>query len=419
MDTVTEHEMAVAMALHGGVGIIHRNCEVDYQAHEVELAKNSQNGFIMQPACVTPDTTVGEVGAMPYTAFPVTETGKVGGKLLGIITSRDVDFVDDRKSAKCSDVMTPLDALVTVKHGISLADARQVVLDSKKGKIPVVSADGNLVALITRSDIVHNQEFPNASKSLDSDQLLVGAACGVEESDRPRVDALANAGVDLIVLDAPQGHSQSQLEQLAYCKATYPKIDVICGNVVTEKQVRALVEAGADGIRVGMGSASVSTGQLVKAVGRAQVSAIYHTARVASELGVPVIADGGIANSGCMAKALSVGASCVMMGSLLAGTEESPGQYFFQDGMRLKKYRGTSSLDAIRGDPKSPKFPHAAGGGAAFTAPKIGLGVSGSVVDKGSVTRFIPYLEQSLRHGLQDMGANAIDKLHDMTRNKR
>ena len=214
MDTVTESSMAIAMALQGGIGIIHRQCDLEYQVAEVRKVKKHRNGFITDPVCVGPDVTVAEVDKMKYTAVPVTDSGEVGGKLLGIVTSRDIDFLEDR-TVSVSSVMTPVDKMTTAKAGLSLEEARAFVKDSKKGKVPVVNEGGELAALISRKDIVANAEFPDASKSLnDEEQLLVGAACGVEVEDRERLRALVEAGVDVIVLDAPQGHSASQIEQL-------------------------------------------------------------------------------------------------------------------------------------------------------------------------------------------------------------
>ena len=243
MDTVTEHSMATAMALQGGMGVIHRNCTVEYQCGEVRSTKAHQNGFISNPMCVGPESTIEDLDALTYTAFPVTDTGAVGGKLLGIVTSRDIDFVVDRKS-RCADVMTKFSDMVTVEEGITLDEARKVVVASKKGKVPVVNASGDIVSMISRRDIVLQQDFPDASQN-KKEQLLVGAACGVDQpDDRERLDALAAMGVDVVVLDATQGHSTAQIEQLNYCKRAFPDIDVIAGNVVTEKQVRQRAGGG-------------------------------------------------------------------------------------------------------------------------------------------------------------------------------
>ena len=252
MDTVTEHSMATAMALQGGMGVIHRNCTVEYQCGEVRSTKAHQNGFISNPMCVGPESTIEDLDALTYTAFPVTDTGAVGGKLLGIVTSRDIDFVVDRKS-RCADVMTKFSDMVTVEEGITLDEARKVVVASKKGKVPVVNANGDIVSMISRRDIVLQQDFPDASQN-KKEQLLVGAACGVDQpDDRERLDALAAMGVDVVVFDATQGHSTAQIEQLNYCKRAFPDIDVIAGNVVTETQVRRRAASGVRRVRDGWG----------------------------------------------------------------------------------------------------------------------------------------------------------------------
>jgi len=247
-----------------------------------------------------------------------------------------------------------------------------------------------------------NRDYPQAVKDFTTKKLMVGAAIGMSEDDKARAQMLVEEGCDLLVLDSRQGDSVEQVEMLQWLKANCPKVDVMAGNVVTPKQMKRLIRAGADAIRVGMGVGSVSTTQQVKAVGRPQCSAIYHCARYGKKYGIPIVADGGIANTGCAIKALTLGASAVMMGSLLAGTDESPGEYFFQDGLRLKHYKGLSSLETIAPQPKEEKH-----------FPPIAQGVSGAVVDKGAISRYIPYMCQSVRHGFQDMGTTSIGKVHE------
>jgi IMP dehydrogenase len=408
MDTVTEHEMATAMALQGGLGVIHCHLSVEKQVEQINRVKRYKNGFILDPICAGPSDTLLELDRIAsergVTGIPVTSTGKVGGELLGIITSRDSDFVKDR-SAPVTSIMTVRSDLTTTTQDCTLEEAHKLMADSRKGKLPVVDSAGNLTALIARADLLKQRNFPHATKSPKDGSLLVGAAVEPGEEERPRVDALVAAGVDVIVVDSKQGDSRAQLEMIRFIKGKYgDDVDVIGGNAVTVTQIRHLIDAGVDGIRVGMGAGTISTAQLVKAVGRAQISAVYHTSKIAKEHGVPVIADGGIANTGCAIKALAMGASCVMMGSLLAGTEESPGEYFFRDGMRLKQYRGMASREAILGR----------GGARANRRQKMHAhGVSGTVMDKGSINLFIPYMTQSIRHGFQDIGAQSIEDIHE------
>mmetsp|Transcript_23566 Transcript_23566/g.37537 ORF Transcript_23566/g.37537 Transcript_23566/m.37537 type:complete len:518 (-) Transcript_23566:45-1598(-) len=419
MDTVTEHQMAIAMALHGGIGFIHRSNTIAEQAEEVRLVKRYKSGFIMEPFCLSPNNTIADVDKMTeekgFTAVPITQDGQQHSKLVGMVTSRDVDFMEDRTKI-LSDIMTKRSDLVTLDEGCTLESANRMVRESKKGRIPVVDASDNLISLVSRKDLLKNRDFPNASKDPVTEQLLVGASVstGNELEAKERLAALVKAGVDVVAFESRQPDSSNELELIKFAKQTYPNLQVIGGNVVTISQLDQLIDAGVDAIRVGMGVASVATGQLVKAVGRPQMSAVFYTSRHAAAKGIPVIADGGIANSGCAIKALALGASCVMMGSLLAGTEESPGQYYFQDGLRLKKYRGNNSRDALRtemGDGSQLSSHHQSSG-----SPLVSTGVSGAVVDKGSVSRFLPYVAQSIRHGLQDMGSRSVGLTHEALR---
>ena len=404
MDTVSESRMAIGMALLGGIGIIHYNNSPEQQVEEVRKVKRYENGFITDPVVLSPSHTIEDVDRIHdekgFSGIPITEDGTLQSRLIGIVTNRDIDFEPNR-STPLSEVMVR--DLVTARVGVSLNEANRLLRESKRGKLPIVNEAGQLVSLVARTDLKKNRDYPEACKD-ESKQLRVGAAISTHDRDKERLAGLVEAGVDVVIIDAAQGDSTFQVGMIEHIREEHPDIDVLAGNVVTMQQCRHLVDAGADGIRVGMGPGSICITQDTMAVGRAQATAVYKCWKFCHERDVPIVADGGIGNTGALAKALSVGASVGMMGSMFAGTHEAPGEYFYKDGVRVKKYRGMASIEAME-----------RGGGKRYGYTqrqiKVAQGVSGVVVDKGSVYDLVPYLVQSLKQAFQDMGCRSLSEL--------
>ncbi|KAK6949138.1 hypothetical protein Daesc_009212 [Daldinia eschscholtzii] len=426
MDTVTEHEMAIHMALQGGLGVIHHNCSPDAQAEMVRKVKRYENGFIVDPVVISKETTVEEAKALKekwgFGGFPVTESGKLGTKLLGIVTNRDLQFEDDLSQTVDKVMVTDL---VTAQLGVTLPEANKILAKSRKGKLPIVDKDFNLVSMISRSDLTKNLHFPLASKLPDSKQLICAAAIGTRPEDKLRLKKLVDAGLDIVVLDSSQGNSMYQIDMVKWIKQEYPGLDVIGGNVVTREQAANLIAAGVDGLRIGMGSGSACITQEVMAVGRPQAAAVYSVSSFAAKFGVPCIADGGVQNVGHIVKGLALGASTVMMGGLLAGTTESPGTSFVsREGKLVKAYRGMGSIDAMQ-DKKAGaggKNSQASNAGTARYFSEgdsvlVAQGVSGAVAHRGSIGKFVPYLAAGLKHSLQDCGMRSLKEMHESAAN--
>jgi IMP dehydrogenase len=406
MDTVTEDRMAIAIALLGGLGIIHYNNTMEQQVALVEKVKRYKNGFIIDPITLSPDHTIQDIFRIKerygFSGIPITEDGSRSTRLIGIVSNRDIDFESDH-SIHLRDVMTT--DLITAREGVSLREANEILKRSKKGKLPLVDEQGRLTSLVCRTDLIKQQEYPDASKD-SKKRLRVGAAISTKPEAIDRLEALSAVGLDIVVIDSAQGNSIYQINLIREIKRKFPEVQIVAGNIVTAYQAENLIRAGADALRIGMGPGSICITQDVMAVGRAQATAVYQTAKLASKYRIPVIADGGIGSIGDIANALAIGASMTMMGSMFAGTHEAPGDYFYENGIRLKKYRGMASLEAM-----------AAGGDKRYFSDdqkiKVAQGVSGAVVDKGSMFNYVPYLMQGLRQSMQDMGVRTIRSLHE------
>jgi IMP dehydrogenase len=399
MDTVTEYKSAIAIAREGGIGIIHKNMDIETQAKMVKMVKKSESGVIIDPIFISPDATVAEadrvMGEYRISGVPVVDESN---NLIGIITNRDMRFIENLAALKVKDVMTPA-PLVTAKEGITLEEAKGVLQKNKIEKLPIVDDNGKLKGLITIKDILKKEKFPNANKD-EYGRLRVGAAIGVGQIDRAR--ALKEAGVDVIVLDSAHGHSQGIIDTLKMIKERLD-VDVVAGNIATGAAAKDLIEAGADGVKVGIGPGSICTTRIVAGVGVPQISAIDEVSNVANEYGVPVIADGGIRYSGDIAKALAVGASCVMLGSALAGTYEAPGEMIIYNGRQFKEYRGMGSIGAMSKGSTDRYFQE--GTAADKLVPE---GIEGRVPYRGKISSVLHQMIGGLRSSMGYCGSKDI-----------
>ena len=407
MDTVTETTMAIAIAREGGIGVIHKNMSIDEQAKQVKAVKRAENGMILDPISITPDKTVAD-------ALELMSEYKIGGLpvvnsenlLVGIVTNRDLRF-EKAMGKKIEEVMTK-DNLITTKISTDLDDAAEILQKHKIEKLPVVDPNYKLVGLITYKDITKAKDKPFACKD-EQGRLRVAAGIGVTADSIERATALVEAGVDAIVIDTAHGHSKGVADMLRLVKKTFPQIDVVVGNIATPEAAKFLVDAGADGIKVGIGPGSICTTRIIAGVGVPQLSAIYEVAKALKGTGVPLIADGGLRYSGDIVKALAAGGSSVMMGSMLAGTEESPGETIIFNGRKFKTYRGMGSLSAMQQGSKDRYFQDVEDD----IKKLVPEGIEARVPFKGTLQEVIYQMVGGLRAGMGYCGAENIDKLHE------
>ena len=410
MDTVTEARLAIAMAQEGGIGIIHKNLSAQDQAAHVARVKRYESGVVRDPVVITPETTVLQVKQLAeelgISGFPVID----GGKVAGIVTGRDIRF-ETRLDVPVRDIMTQREKLVTVPEGTSLQEAKALLNQHKIERLLVVNDAFELKGLITVKDITKQTSFPNAARD-DAGRLRVGAAVGVGAGTEERVELLVKAGVDALVVDTAHGHSKGVIDRVRWVKQNYPQVQVIGGNIATAAAALALVEAGADGVKVGIGPGSICTTRIVAGVGVPQVMAIHAVATALKGTGVPLIADGGIRFSGDIAKAIAAGANTVMMGSIFAGTEEAPGDVILYQGRSYKSYRGMGSIGAMQQGSADRYFQESSTGNP--SADKlVPEGIEGRVPYKGSVVGIIYQMAGGLRASMGYCGCTTITEMHD------
>jgi IMP dehydrogenase len=408
MDTVTEGRLAIAMAQQGGIGIVHKNLTPAEQASEVAKVKRFESGVVRDPITVTPETKVHEVIALSrqhgISGFPVVE----GPRLIGIVTNRDLRF-EERLDEPVRTIMTPRDRLVTVKEGTPLAQAKALMHEHRLERVLVVNDAFELRGLMTVKDITKQTEHPDACKD-EHGKLRVGAAVGVGPDNVRRIELLVQAGVDVIVVDTAHGHSQGVLERVQWVKKNFPHIEVIGGNIATAEAAKALVEYGADAVKVGIGPGSICTTRVVAGVGVPQITAIANVAEALKGTGVSVIADGGVRFSGDVSKALAAGANAVMMGSMLAGTEEAPGEVFLYQGRQYKSYRGMGSVGAMKDGAADRYFQEDNSANVDKLVPE---GIEGRVAYKGSVNAILFQLVGGVRASMGYCGCKTIAEMHD------
>ncbi|MEW2519750.1 IMP dehydrogenase [Actinacidiphila alni] len=416
MDKVTEARMAIAMARQGGVGVLHRNLSIEDQVNQVDLVKRSESGMVTDPITVRPDATLADADALcakfRISGVPVTDEG---GRLLGIVTNRDMAFESDR-SRRVREVMTPM-PLVTGKVGISGVDAMELLRRHKIEKLPLVDEDGRLSGLITVKDFVKAEQYPNAAKDAEG-RLLVGAAVGASPEALDRAQALVGAGVDFLVVDTSHGHNSNALNWMSKIKSAVGGVDVVGGNIATRDGARALIDAGVDGVKVGVGPGSICTTRVVAGIGVPQVTAIHEAAQACIDAGVPVIGDGGLQYSGDIGKALAAGASSVMLGSLLAGCEESPGELLFINGKQFKSYRGMGSLGAMqsRGQGRSYSKDRYFQAEVASDDKLVPEGIEGQVPYRGPLAAVLHQLVGGLRQTMGYVGAASVPEMESKGR---
>ena len=403
MDTVTEHRMAIAMARQGGIGIIHKNMSIEAQAEEVDKVKRSENGVITDPFSLSEEHTLQDaddlMSKFRISGVPITRDGK----LVGIITNRDLKFETDF-TKKIKESMTS-ENLITAREGITLEEAKKILAKARKEKLPIVDADNNLKGLITIKDIEKQIKYPLSAKDAQG-RLLCGAGVGITSNMMDRVDALVKAHVDVIVVDSAHGHSKNILEAVKKIKAKYPDLQVIAGNIATGEATKALIEAGADAVKVGIGPGSICTTRVIAGIGVPQISAIMDCYAVAKEYNIPIIADGGIKYSGDMTKALAAGANVCMMGSLFAGCDEAPGTFELYQGRKYKVYRGMGSIAAMENGSKDRYFQE----NARKLVPE---GVEGRVAYKGSLEDTVFQMIGGIRSGMGYCGCPTIADLQE------
>ena len=403
MDTVTESNMAIAIAREGGIGVIHKNMTIEDQATEVDKVKRSENGVITNPFFLSPQHTAmdaeGLMRKYKISGVPICEAD---GTLVGILTNRDMRFMTDY-SVKIADVMTPKDKLVTAMAGTTLEEAKKILMASKVEKLPLVDKNGKLTGLVTIKDIEKSVKYPNTARDKEG-RLLCAAAIGVTNDMLDRAGALVNSQVDALILDSAHGHSKNILKAIDKVKNAFPEISLIAGNVATAEGTEALIKAGADAVKVGIGPGSICTTRVVAGIGVPQITAIYDSAEMADKYGVPIIADGGIKYSGEIVKAIAAGGSVVMVGSLVAGCEESPGETEIYQGRQFKVYRGMGSLGAMNKGSADRYFQNG-------TKKFVPEGVEGRVPYKGAVGDTVFQMMGGLRSGMGYVGCHNISEL--------